>query len=175
MLRTKNIKFNSSFCIKGEMKIGIDSGVIICLIDNPFLFTYQASKVFDRKGLFFTHERNVIESKRVLVRDYNFGEERAEKELKEFLDRHNIKIIPKDYSNADLAIERMKIVQKHGINLNPPDHFIISDFIESGINRIFSTDKNFIEACNILGINAERLIFNVDREIKKQLTKLKRF
>lgn len=78
-------------------------------------------------------------------------------------------------AKSKIAKERMKICKENGINLHYPDHFIISDFMEEGINLVYAEDGEVIKACKFLNLNAERLIFNVEREIKEQLRRLPMF
>lgn len=155
---------------KGERKVGLDSGVIISLIDNP-LFNQIKLEIFTKNNLFFTHRICIKEIKNWLIKNRNFSEEKAEKEVDEFIKEYNINIIEIDKSNKYLLLEMIKQCKEAKIKFHPPDSFIIADFKKNGINKIYSTNNHFLDACRLFGMNAIKFP-TVEKEIDRQLKRM---
>jgi len=145
------IKRHTQF--KGPRKIGIDSSCLYDLITSPELFSDQHARIFKIKGIFFTHRICFSEVRDKLIEKKGYKKEEAEKEVKNFLNENNINIIEKDFTKQHILKELYKRCKENNIAIHPPDSFIIADLIKQGINKIFSTNNHFRDACNIVGID----------------------
>ncbi len=73
-------------------KIGIDSCVLVELVNNLSLFSDVAMKIFNRRDIFITHKICFWETIEVLVKKHGWGKSEAIKSLKNLLTKLNIKI-----------------------------------------------------------------------------------
>ena len=158
--------------------MGLDSGILIDLIDNPDMFYYQFLRIFKRDKLGFTSVRCINDAIGVLINRKNYSSEQANQRINQFLSEHNINKVQKICNVQD--IEKIKnIANEKNIKINEEDLPIIADFKKFGINKVFTKDKNFAELCKAVGIEAESMPV-IEREISRQFyqlfkTKYKKF
>jgi predicted nucleic acid-binding protein len=150
--------------------IGLDSGILIDLIDNPDMFYYQSLRIFKRDKIIYTSVRCIDDAMRVLINRKNYSFQQASQKINQFLYEHKINKIQRICELQD--IEKIKKVAKEkNININEEDLPIIADFKKFGINKVFTKDKNFAELCKIVGIEAESMPV-IEREISRQFYQL---
>jgi len=152
-------------------KIGLDSGMLISLVDNSQLFSEYALKIENEEGLLFTHEICLREAVDVLVRDYRFVKDDAYIAVMKFIRKYNIGVLPRDRTNAETVRMMFRECKKAGITFHPPDCFIIADFYRNGINKIYSNNNHFLDACGLFGIDTSKLT-TTENEIKKQMREM---
>jgi len=150
--------------------VGLDSGILIDLIDNPDMFCYQFLRIFKRDKLVFTSVRCIHDAMGILINRKNYSPEQANQKINQFLSEHNISKIQKICNVQD--IEKIKnIAKEKNIKINEEDLPIIADFKKFGINKVFTKDKNFAELCKTVGIEAENMPV-IEREISRQFYQL---
>ena len=167
----RGIRITREIYFKGARKVGLDSGIIISLVDNADLFSEYILKIDEEEGLLFTHEICTEEAVEVLSRDYNWSKEQAKKAVDKFLNDHNIEIIPRDRENSDTVIMMFQECKKAKIDFHPPDCFIIADFYKNGINKVYSNNNHFLDACRLFGIDTSKLKTQ-DKEIERQMKEI---
>lgn len=169
-------KFTS---FSGKRKVGIDTNVLIKLYEQPFLFNYEESRIFNCMDLMFTH----IICFRELVKHIakkNRDEMIAKKEANIFLNEHNInKIYSKDCWINEEEIKsfekevnfKFKEMKMENLECHPPDSLILLAFKKFGINKIWSTDMSFRSGARFLGMDSEGLP-SLDYNISKKLREI---
>jgi len=167
----RGIKITRETYFKGARKVGLDSGMLISLVDNASLFSEYILKIDEEEGLLFTHEICTEEAVEVLSRDYDWDKEEAKKAVDEFLKDHNIDIIPRDRGNSETVHWMIKECKKAKIDFHPPDSFIIADFHKNGINKIYSNNNHFLEACRLFGMDTSKLKTD-EKEIERQMREI---
>lgn len=158
-------------CFNGARKVGLDSGMLISLVDNKALFSSYILQIDEEKGLLYTHKICVEEAIEVLSRNYNLSKENAEKEVEKFLKERSINILPRDKTNSDTVREMFRECKNARITFHPPDCFIIADFYKNGINKVYSNNNHFLEACRLFGMDTSKLR-TIDKEIERQLKEI---
>lgn len=96
--------------------MGLDSGMLISLVDNAQLFSDYLLKIDEEEGLLFTHEICTEEAVEVLSRDYGWKREEAQGAVQKFLEEHNIDTIPRDRANSETVQWMFEECKKAGIN-----------------------------------------------------------
>jgi len=138
----------------------------------------MGKKVFEREGVFYVHDislKDDIEIKKVLVKKYGHKKSKVNKEVRDFLKKYNIQVVKSKPKKRALAKAREQLCINAGIDAHPPDSIMISDFIEEGIGMVLSEDGSYIKSAKHLGLNAERILFKLDREIQRRLGNLPHF
>jgi predicted nucleic acid-binding protein len=151
-------------------KVGLDSGILIDLIDNPEMFHYQFLKIFRRENTIFTSVRCIDDTVGVLINRKNYSPEQTNQIVNQFLCSHNINKIPRICNLQDIE-EIKKTAKEKGIEINEEDLPIIADFRKYGINRIFTKDENFAKLCKAIGIDSEKMPV-IEKEISRQFYQL---
>lgn len=167
----RGIKITRETYFAGLRKIGLDSSVIIDLIANKELFSYREEKIFSEEGLFVTHRRCVKEIKDWLMEKRDYSEEQAKIDVEQFLKEQNIGIIEVNLSNRDLLERMKKECAEKNIEFHVPDSWIIADFKAAGVNKVYSTNNHFLDACRLFGIEAKKFP-TVQKEIEYQMREL---
>lgn len=167
----RSIKITRETYFKGARKVGLDSGMLISLVDNAQLFSEYFLKIDEEEGLLFTHEICIEESIEVLSRDYGWKEEDAHTAVQKFLKEYNITVIPRDRGNSDTVRWMFVESKKAGIGFHPPDCFIIADFYKNGINKIYSNNNHFLDACKLFGMDTTKLKTE-EKEIERQMREI---
>ena len=172
MLVTKRgLKITRETYFKGARKVGLDSGMLISLVDNAQLFSDYLLKIDEEEGLLFTHEICTEEAVEVLSRDYKWKREDAQKAVQKFLEEHSIEVIPRDRGNSETVRWMFEECKKAGIDFHPPDCFIIADFYKNGINKIYSNNNHFLDACRLFGMDTSKLKTE-EKEIERQMREI---
>ncbi len=153
---------------RGPRKIGIDSCCLYDLIIYPELFGSEHSRVFGIGGLFLTHRICFKEVTKKLIEKEKITKEEAEEKLAVFLKKNNITIIESDLQNKEILIKLYKNCKDKKINIHPPDSYIIADLVKNGVNKIFSTNTHFREACSAIGIDGAGFP-SLDRQLKNKI------
>lgn len=167
----RGIKITRETYFAGLRKVGLDSSVIIDLIANKELFSYREEKVFSEEGLFVTHRRCVKEIKDWLVEKGNYSEEAAAEEVMKFFKDHNIEIVEVNLANKELLEQMKKECAEKNIEFHIPDSWIIADFKAASVNKVYSTNNHFLDACRLFGMDARKFP-TVQREIESQMRDL---
>lgn len=152
-------------------KVGLDSNVLINLVSNAEFYAHHLEKIFNEKDLFFVHKRCVKETIDKLIEKKGYSEEEAKKSVNAFLKTYNIEIIEPDFGNDTLLNEMREKCKQHNIEFHIPDCWIIADFKKYGINKVYSTNNHFLDACKLFGIDAVKFP-TFERELKNQLKKM---
>lgn len=152
-------------------KVGLDSNVLISLITNADFFAYHLKKIFNEEDLFFTHRRCVKETVGKLTEKEGYNEEEARKAVNTFLKNYHIEIIEPNFDNDALLNEMREECKKRGIEFHIPDCWIIADFKKHGVNKVYSTNNHFLDACKLFGIDAVKFP-TFEKELKNQLKKM---
>jgi len=153
-----------------KRKVGLDSGILIDLIDNPDMFYYQFLRIFKRDMLVFTSVRCINDAMVVLINRKNYSFQQASQKINQFLSEHKINKIQRICEIQDI-IKIENIAKEKKININEEDLPIIADFKKFGINKVFTKDKNFAELCKVVGIETENMPV-IEREISRQFYQL---
>jgi len=167
----RGIKITREIYFKSARKVGLDSGMLISLVDNSNLFSDYILKIDDEDGLLFTHEICTEEAVEVLTRDYRWNREDARKAVQKFMDEHNIDVISRDKLNSDTVRWMFQECKNAGIDFHPPDCFIIADFYKNGINKIYSNNNHFLDACRLFGMDTSKLKTE-EKEIERQMREI---
>ena len=167
----RGIKITREAYFEGARKVGLDSGMLISLVDNEQLFSEYILRIDEEKGLLFTHQICVEESIEVLSRDYGYEKEDAERRVEKFLQEHGIEILPRDRINTETVRMMFQRCKAAKIDFHPPDCFIIADFYKKGINKVYSNNNHFLDACRIFGMDASKLRTE-EKEIERQLREI---
>ena len=167
----RGIKITRETYFKGARKVGLDSGMLISLVDNTNLFSEYVLKMDEEEGLLFTHEICTEEAVEVLSRDYGWRKEEAQKAVKKFLDEHNIDVISRDKGNSETVHWMFQECKKARIDFHPPDCFIIADFYKNGIHKIYSNNNHFLDACRLFGMDTSKLKTE-EKEIERQMREI---
>lgn len=165
------MKITRETFFQGTRKVGLDSGMLISLVNNTNLFSEYILKIDEEKGLLFTHKICTEEAVEVLSRDFGWNKEEANKLVDKFLKDHSIDIIPRDKGNSDIVRWMFGECKKAKIDFHPPDCFIIADFYKNGINKIYSNNNHFLDACRLFGMDTSKLKTE-EKEIEKQMREL---
>jgi len=167
----RGIKITRETYFAGLRKIGLDSSVIIDLIANKELFSYREEKIFSEEGLFVTHRRCIKEIKDWLVEKGGYNEEAAINEVIKFCKDHNIEIIEVNVSNKELLERMKKECAVKNIEFHVPDSWIIADFKAAGVNKVYSTNNHFLDACRLFEMETKEFP-TIQREIENQMRDL---
>ncbi len=57
------------------------------------------------------------------------------------------------------------------IEFHVPDSWIIADFKAAGVNKVYSTNNHFLDACRLFGTEAKKFP-TIQREIENQMREL---
>ncbi|MBI5073437.1 hypothetical protein HZA99_06490 [Candidatus Woesearchaeota archaeon] len=166
---TKKLTLSIETYSKGMRRVGLDSGMLICLVDSKELFSEYALKIDEEDGLLFTHEICVEEAVEVLSRDYKY--ENAKEQIDKFLKERNIFVMKRDRGNSDTVRWMFQKCKEAKIEFHAPDCFIIADFYKNGMNKVYSNNNHFLDACRLFGIDTSKLKAT-DKEIEWQLKKM---
>lgn len=155
-----NISIKRNINFSGKRKVGLDSCVIIDMMEYFEMLSY-ISNLLKEKDLLYTHEICVEEIIKILADKTKTSVDETRKEVIDFLKQNNINIIKKDKNN---------ILYKT-ISIHKPDCFIIADWKKQGINLAYSQNNHFNEACILAGISAVK-IPTFDKLVEKKLKEL---
>ncbi len=167
----EEITITRTVYFKGIRKVGLDSGMLISLVDNKTLFSEYLLKIDEEDGLLFTHAICTEEAVEVLARNYKYDREKGMQEVQKFLSEHQIYVIPRDRLNGETVRWMFRKCKEARIEFHPPDCFIIADFYKNGINKIYSNNNHFLEACQLFGMDIVKLT-TTEKEIEKKLKDL---
>lgn len=137
----------------GPRKVGLDSCVLYDLIVNPLVFSREHAKIFEVNDVMFTHRICLSEVKDKLIEKQGYTEKDAKEEVLRYLKEHNIGIVERDFANQQILNELYEKCRRVKIDIHIPDSWIIADFKKNGINKVYSTNRHFREACKVLGID----------------------
>ena len=156
---TKNIlNIKREVIFTGKRKVGLDSGILISLIDNRLLFGQELNKIFSEEDLFYVHRSslspNAEITKILMGKEYSFIS--ARKEIFKFSKKHKIGIIEKNLDNKEILNELIKKCKKNKVEIHPPDSWIIADFKKAGINKVYSNNNHFLDAAKQLGMDGSK-------------------
>lgn len=159
--KTKGITIKRETAFQGKRCVGLDSGAIASLICHEKAFQEYGDVL--KNSLFkFTHDEcvgrqeiNVEDSEvfKILTKRYNLNEEDAKTKIQNFLGEYKIDVIPKGKKNANLVVYLYREGKKKGIEVHPPDVWIIADFKSCGVNLVYSNNEHFRKLCSLLGIS----------------------
>ena len=145
-------------------RIGLDSGVLVALIDNNQEYNLKRPEFFIKKGICYIYQLVVNQAIGVLIYKRKYPKEKAIQETLKFLDENNILLLREEKIDTD---KRNKILndlksQRNKLKVIPKpedsDLDIISSYKCEGIDCIITTNyKHFIELGNYLGIRIERI------------------
>lgn len=167
----RGLKITRETYFKGARKVGLDSGMLISLIDNAQLFSDYLLKIDEEEGLLYTHKICIEEAVEVLSRDYGWKKEEAHLAVQRFLQEHNIEVISRDRANSETVQWMFEECQKASLDFHPPDCFIIADFYKNGINKIYSNNNHFLDACRLFGMDTLKLKTE-EKEIEQQMREM---
>ena len=77
----------------------------------------------------------------------------------------------RDRSNSDTVRWMFGKCKKAKIDFHPPDCFIIADFYKNGINKVYSNNNHFLDACRLFGMDTSKLRTQ-EKEIEKQMREI---
>lgn len=181
--QAKIIGIQKTTFFSGRRKVGLDTNILIKLYDNPFLFSYEESRIFNKKDVIFIHRLCFKELIKYLVKK-GINESQAEEQAIDFLESHNIKeichFIPKEeiIGFEKESNEKLKQIGKEHLICHTPDSIILLAFKKENINKIISTDESFKICASFLGIDGSSLPsidYALSRELKKIFDYKKKF
>lgn len=161
-----------------ERKVGLDTNILIKLYDNPFLFSYEESRIFKYSDLVFIHIISKYEFIKYLM-NKGFNEEEAKAKVNSFIQERNIRVIyskdvfvrEEEINSFEMEVnKKLKEIGKEYLKCHKPDSIILLAFRKINVNRIISTDEVFREGAKFLGLDGENipsLSSNISRELRK--------
>lgn len=152
----------------GTRKIGIDSGPLVDMIDNPMFFLVQTLKMFNKKDLFYTHNICLGEVIDCLVEKKDMDREEAREKVSKFVKEYNITVIEDKDVEWAFYNHLKDICKKNNVEFHPPDSFILYQFKKNGINKIWSTNNHFLDAGRLFGMDCEKF-YHFEKELNNKL------
>ena len=165
------VKFSSIRKFSGQRKIGLDTGLIVRIIDNPSLYADYSCKLKAEKGVLYTHKVCEGEAVTILVRDYGYSEGQARASVRAFIKEWGVTIlgnhseIMKTYSMIEKKCEKARI------EFHDPDSFIIATFYDNRINKAYSGNKHFLDTCKMLGMDTDKVLIE-DAQLRKNMREM---
>jgi len=148
-------------------KVGLDSDVMIALIDNIQEFSIFKPKVFSSRNILFINYRVFSELVGHLIYNKNLSKDIALKKLFSYLKENNIILIKKSNTNINEVDEIFNILKKQRERLKnkagDKDLEIISIYKVHNIDLIYSRNSDdFKPFCEYLRISFEKLQEDAD-------------
>ena len=148
-------------------KVGLDSDVMIALIDNIPEFSMFKPKIFNSKNILYINYRVFSEIFGHLIHHKNNSKEIALNKIFSFLKSNRIALLKKSSTNVnevnEIIISLKKQRQILNNNAGDKDLEIISIYKTHNIDLIFSRNSaDFLPFCKYLGISFEKLQEDVD-------------
>ena len=171
--------FQRTTVFNGKRKVGIDTNILIKLYSQPFLFSYEESRIFNFKDIIFTHAICFRELIKYLM-EKDLTEIKAKEEAKRFLKDHNINLIyPRECFVSEKEVEEfekesnieLKKFRKDYLKCHKPDSIILLAFKKCRINKIISTDESFRRCAKFMNIDASS-IPSLDKAISREFKKI---
>jgi len=135
------------------IKVGMDSDITVNILKDLYMFTPILTEISNKRIQVYIHKRSTEEIPNALVRKYGRTRDEADKELREFIKNHSVKIVPIIKGNP--ILKKLEIeCRKRKIAIHRPDSYIISDFKVLGITKAYSGNDHFLDACAVIGIQA---------------------
>ena len=138
---------------EGEIKIGIDTNVLVHLFENA-----EKMNLFKDEGYILCVTQKCVEELRKQIEKLNLKDANTKQVADRFLNNNNMYIVYGEASREDVRAFEKKC-QKAGINCHWPDSEIILSFKKEGIERVYSQDNNFRKAAEFLGLKVEKFDF----------------
>jgi len=189
MKRNKIKRFSISrhVTFNGRRRVGLDTNILRKIYEQPYLLELEASKIFNKKDLLFTHSVCLHEFTNYLSSRKGLSYDKAKNEAKEFIKSRNVWIIyhkecPITTTESEAFEEesnkKLTGMGKEYLNCHKPDSIILLALKKKGINRVISTDETVRICARFLGMDGSNIpSFDVavDRELKKNHKFYKKF
>lgn len=171
--RSMLFKYQRVSQLREPRRIGIDTNVLIELIDNTYRSSYYSEPILRHGG--FVHrislERKNTEAVKYFVEKRGLSLDDAWNRINDFCKKNNIKIVERDYDNKELLNSLLTTCKDESIPMHPPDCFIVADFKKAGINTLYSTDETMKKAARLLDMDTPN-IPTVHKTIERDIRKL---
>ena len=163
---------------KGQ-KIGIDTSVIVQLIVKDINIRRFKEKEFSENDLLYYTLRTKYEFKGVILNKYGFDKKEKNKlwrRAKNLLGltplrigRRNIsQYINKVKTANDILVEQNSSPKfQISYKIGKADIEIISNFLKSGITKVYTSDRAFYDTCKILGLKSKLISLQDYANMKK--------
>jgi hypothetical protein len=157
-------------------KVGLDTDVMIALIDNIPEFSMFKPRIFNSKNILYINYKVFSEIFGHLIHNKNLSKEMALNKIFSFLKSNRIVLLKKSGTSINEVSEIISSLKKQRQILNnnagDKDLEIISIYKTHNIDLIFSRNSdNFLPFCKYLGISFEKLQEDVDVTCKQDLNK----
>ena len=148
-------------------KVGLDTDVMIALIDNVPEFSMFKPGIFSTQNILYINYRVFSEIFGHLIYNKNLSKEIALNKIFSFLKNNRIALLKKSRTNVSEVNETINSLKKQRQILNnnagDKDLEIISIYKTHNIDLIFSRNSDdFLPFCKYLGISFEKLQEDVD-------------
>ena len=174
MKSEKNIVGLGKFIVRNKPinKVGLDTSVLIALIDNDLL-VLNKPKMYIKSGICFAYQTVINQTIGILVNKRGYTKEEAISKILNYLRENNIKVIRKSDINKekrDFIYEDLK-KQRNKIKVRPKpedsDLDILASYKVKDIDLIFTTNfKHFIELGKYLSIFIEGIYSEKQQTLK---------
>ncbi|MBS3074685.1 hypothetical protein J4447_04535 [Candidatus Pacearchaeota archaeon] len=181
--KPKFIGIRRTTAFNGRRKIGIDTNIFVRIYDQPFLLRVEASRIFNRHDIIFTHAACLREFTKHIMLKKNCDFHSAKEEAKDFIKSRNVRIIyptecfiPEEELKTfeKQSNEKLANMGKEYLHCHEPDSVIILVFKKCGVNKIYSTDEAARICASFLGMDSSNLP-SFDNKIMRELRKDKKF
>ncbi len=160
-------------------KVGLDSSILVALLENEENYSDYKLKIFERKNFVHICQKVFSEAFGVLAFGKKYGSEKTKKKIFSYMRKNNIKLIKKNalkISELNSLLDELKRKREH-IQENPEDSDleIIAMYKLKGIDCIFTVnDRHFRELCKSLDIDVEKPIDDFELKMKNVFGRRKR-
>ncbi|MBD3252895.1 PIN domain-containing protein [Candidatus Pacearchaeota archaeon] len=148
-------------------RVGLDSDVMIALVDDSKQFSMFKPKIFSRKNLLFINYKVFSELLGHFMYNRKLSKENSLKKIFAYLRKNKITLLKKKDTDINKVQEIFESLKKQkqilDNNAGDKDLMIISIYKVHNINLIFSRNKDdFKPFCEYLGISFEKLQEDLD-------------
>lgn len=145
-------------------KVGLDSGVLVALVENDREYNLKKPIIFIQNDLCYAYQLVLNQSIGVLINKRGYSEKDAKNKILNYVRKHNISIIKEKNINLQKRdmIYHDLIKKRNKLTVVPKpedsDVDIIASYNVEGIDCFVTTNyKHFIEYGKYLNIHIERI------------------
>ena len=148
-------------------RVGLDSDVMIMMIDDKYEFSEFKPKLYRKDQIFFINYIVFGETLNFLIKQHGLTKEQAVNKIFNFLRENRITLIKKSQTDQTLVLDTFDKLKKQREllknNASNSDLMIISVYKNRNIDLIFSRNADhFRPFCRYLNIDFKKLKEDVD-------------
>ncbi len=153
-------------------RVGLDSDVVITLVEDSDTFSIYKPQLFKRKNAVWINHIVFGEVIGVLINEYGYTKEKAFEKLRRFINDNNIRALAKnriDFNKTNLIFESLKKQREVlKINVGDKDLMIISIYKSENMDCVVSVNSfHFEPFCKYLDMEFEKPIKDLDFMLKR--------